>query len=257
MVTEQQSLFDDVPVEPETLPPLGVLPREQDYPDANAFYKALYLETFPILQDEIDRLQKLATDAFNKECDAEIKRLRGPGKKKKGADDPVPSGEFYAALREKVLAEFPAQKRMDEAKALRQAKTDMLYATAARVTFSPAGDEMRKIDSSMDASYATQGYGASKYARGSLAPLTDKLERLGLKTEIRDELLWKNPKPGPFDVDASCVHELWANREPWLADAMNRTITAKEALASWRKRSLNARVYWPLLDPNIDIWSDQ
>lgn len=125
-----------------------------------------------------------------------------------------------------------------------EAYRDVLLNTAAeRVVFKPV-DCMHRLQVSYSTGWATQGYGACTYAKGSLEPYADRLRRLGFTVHIRET------NYQPARGLCGCPHadyELWANCPPWMYDAAKRTLTLGDAIKSMKSRQINPLVYNPFL----------
>ena len=97
-----------------------------------------------------------------------------------------------------------------QAEELRREK--LLETMAPSVKMEPNPGVFYRLQTATSLSYGSQGYGAMKYAKGSLEPLGDMLVVLGFQAHISQGNFHRGR--GTFTVDHA-DYELWANCPPW------------------------------------------
>ena len=191
----------------------------------NEAYRRRYEDDGQQLRDEYREVRRQA----NLDWDARIASERKKRKLKK--KDELPQ-EFIEDLRHELYAKYKIphwEERVDQAQKEREAKLTEL---AEQVDFHEDPTAMYAVKTSSTRSYSSQGYGASRYAKGVLIPLKEKLESLGISTHI---------------TRVKETYILWAACPEWVADAADRLITIKEWLAANERAGCNSRVYNPFL----------
>ena len=184
------------------------------------------------IEDIVFLTKRFAEAEWNTRIDAEKKRLKPKGKRKANVEV---SDEFLSALRVELLAKYNIEAIETRREHIRKARKALMLDLLGELDFTPDPECWHRVQVSSAYGYGSQTQ-PELYAKGSLYPLMDQLHRLGFETHLRF---------------ANNNHELWANCPPWLADAADRKTTIIDAIRSWKGRSVNPHVYWPLLSHNI------
>jgi hypothetical protein len=182
---------------------------------------------------------------------AEQKR-RQPKKRK--IFDLLPA-DLWEAIKAPLLAYYTPwldaiQRRID---ALKIARVEA--AQTVQPTLLPAGS-MELIEKSYGGSYHTQGWGMNKYARQALAALDDKLQSLGVATEIREIVGPQMTGPGWCGITAN-DYELWANIPAWQGEAIDHQVTVADVVRTCG-RNCHPQVLMPMAydHPAVQNWPD-
>jgi len=208
----------------------------------NTLYKSVYNRNWVDDRKSLADIREMLEAQLSGLIRSEQKR-RQPRQRK--IFDDLPPGK-----RIELVEEIKASRLWEEHDRLRsivdaeeQRRESLLGKYCEKVTHKPLKYFNRlKVVSSYG--YSSQGYGAIKYAEGTLFPLKDRLESLGYETHVSKSNIVRSS--GTFSVDhCDCV--LWGNCEPWAFDAAKRSLTLSEMIESFKSRQLNPLVYNPSL----------
>lgn len=151
--------------------------------------------------------------------------------------------DFHQSLAAELTTKYQFDALSAALDAARDARSARLYELAKSVAFEPNDSAYWLVKQSSADDYRSIGSGHT-YARGALAPLADRLVSLGFTIHIQtgdSPYLWN--------------YRLWVNCPEWMADAAQRTLTMADHLRAWNKAGCNARVFWPFLSHDIDIYA--
>lgn len=198
--------------------------------EVNRRYAELFESSHPGLTEDIRRA---ALAEFGAAIDAE-KRRRQPNRKLENCD--MLEDEFVEPLASSIRSRYRIAELIEEKKrfdAERRAELERLCRDVLPVP--DAGWYCLRVAST--STYSSQGYGAGTYAKASLFPLQKRLDALQFRTEIKETFA------------GVAQYELWANCPLWMADAIDRTITWRDALKAYG-RTINPAVYNPFMSPD-------
>lgn len=110
----------------------------------------------------------------------------------------------------------------------------MLYDLAPTIELIPTG-ELQRVKSCPLANYRSQGWGASKYAKGFLETDYLALLKRGFQAELRftGEESWNQS------------WELWANCEPWQLDCLSRCLNWDDVIDMCKQGTVNPLALYP------------
>jgi hypothetical protein len=188
------------------------------------------------------RIEDRLNDLYQRtKTDVELRR------KSKRAKKPKPMDKFHHALFDAEVLPFLAQCAEDDSEELLQRRINNTKALLeAQVDVTPL-DVWHVVKSSCTADFGSQGYGAGKYAHGSLLPAKAALLNAGIECHIRVY------ETQPVKQDAyghwyeSERFELWAPIEPELLSYVILNF-GEDARSVHQKHGLNHKVYDPF-DP--------
>ena len=209
----------------------------------NMSYAAIYDRNWTDEYESLRAMRQKLQSQFDEMQRAEQRR-RQPRKKKNF--DPLPVEVQEEMVKEiKSSAMWAEVERLEaEIKREKKDREKLLETFAPHVEMKPDKGRMCRLKTSSSCTYASQGYGAMKYAKGILEPLLDMLVAHGFEAYIRQTNYHRGT--GRFAVD-HCDYELWANCPPWMFDAACRQLSLADAVASMKRRCINPLVYNPFL----------
>jgi len=207
---------------------------------------------------QVDRIHALRGDVMrrgNEEAGAAMlaEQKRRQPKKRKNFDK-LPD-EVWDAIKAPLLAYYTPwleaiERRLESLKTARFAA-----AQTVKPTLLPAG-QLELIETSHGWSFHTQGWGMNKYARQALAALDDKLQTLGVTTEIRETV--GPAMTGPGWAGHTCNdYELWANIPAWQGEAIDIQVTVEDVVRNCG-RSCHPQVLMPMAyeHPAVKNWPE-
>jgi len=205
-------------------------------------YQAIYQTSYNDMRANLQALREQAQAQYDERVYAGQKKRQPQART---IFNPLPE-EVATEIRNDILNSPLGQEILQldaELGNLQIRRENLLDVLAPEVEFKPDGC-MHRLKIASSHTYSSQGYGAKKYARGELLPLVDRLEVLGFTAHVRT--VNERHSASLFSVDHADF-ELWADCEPWMFDAMVRTLSLTDAVASMKQRALNPLVYNPFL----------
>ena len=106
--------------------------------------------------------------------------------------------------------------------------------------------ELQVVKSASPGTYNSQGYGAYRYALGTLTTDRDLLDKAGFDTEIRD-VLWNEVLEEPHKPKDVYEIQLWANARPYQLHALAFGYSKLDWATDCWKRGVNPQVYDPFM----------
>lgn len=212
----------------------------------NVSYKRLYRRDYGGLrrklravEEEFQDVVKVATESRQRELHPRRKKHRPLAEAEEAA--------IVEPIRDEMLARYSyIREALDNAKVRRELR---LHELAPRVVVE-TGLCMNRVQTCSTSEYRSQT-SPDTYAKGSLLPLEVGLRRRGAETHIRYVQQWSiDGRLGPYGWVAASSggdYELWANVPAWMADAVLRSLSVDEALASL-PQTVNSKVLYPFLD---------
>jgi len=214
-------------------------PKVHDVP---TLYKATFDRDFTAEYQGLRRLREIVQRDFTGRLLAEQKR-RQPRARVRFKDLPE---DVLIRIRDE-MKQSPVYKEIERlTKAVgdeQDRREKLLKKLAPWVATKPDPMVFYRLKTSTSLSYATQGYGAMKYAKGSLEPLRDMLVALGFTVYI--SRVGYHRGTGMFAIDHA-DYVLWANCPPWMFDAAHRCLSLDDSVASLKRRCINPLVYHPM-----------
>lgn len=202
----------------------------------NELYQTIFNDDRQELRDIRSRFMREANDMFKSRYVAEQKRRQPRRKNPDPLDD-----EFTNQLRARLLEEWAIINELDALIQAFDAQKNSLDYLASQVVVEPS-QAYHRLKSSFVSTYRSQGYGEHRYAKNALCPLAESLELAGFETHISYVESW----------DGYC---LWANCEPWVADAISRRTKFQDTLDSLVRNGLNPKVIYPMLPYERINWN--
>lgn len=201
--------------------------------------KPWYMKTEDVFKLAFSFFSILYQDRFNEELRNEFKKLYP---KRKKIDLNLLPDDIVNPLREKyenycVSAYLKTKKQIN-------ILASILNGIAESIEIIPS-DTMMVVDSANSSTYSSQGWGASKYAKGSLMGKYSLLEGKGYKVEIRE-----NKETSSKYVT---YYDLYCNLEKWQVDCVlrrDKQTVGDWAMSCWEK-GLNPKVLNPFLDDEV------
>jgi hypothetical protein len=198
-----------------------------------------YDELFALYQKEISRnIVAELSEPMEQEAEVLYKKYL-PKRKKRNWQD-VPENE-------RIALETKYRNLFRNLTTIKELRLDILnrklFEKASTVDMTPQ-NKKRICKKSSGGSYLSQGYGANRYAYGSLCLELSLLKEIGFDAEI---LLVATGEPNQWGVSYH-VYELVANCTEAQFDAVCRLgATTEKWIASMKKQGLNPKVYRPFL----------
>lgn len=140
----------------------------------------------------------------------------------------------------------------EAAKAAKQRHENSLAALADLVAHTKTDGDISHLAESCDTSVFSTQTAEHAYAKGSLKPLQDALEKAGYRTEIHFKELGSFNTP--YETKLYGIYELWTNAAPWQADAVDRSLTYNEILNSLLDTSLNPAVVFLMNNARLNAY---
>jgi len=207
-------------------------------PTIDAYFRGL-LDWLDKLHDQANALIHDGNEKFKALRLAEQKK-RHPRKRKNLPDLPQEVNQALIARFEN--SHLAPHRRLGD---MQEAIREELCRIADHVTLTPLKTAYHAVMRDDSWSHHTQGWGAAKYARGSLLPEEYALKRHGFDTHVQ-KVLHPTPEWGKSCMDAKTEFVLWSNIEPWQFEAVKRTITITQAAQDMARHSVHPQVLMPL-----------
>lgn len=208
----------------------------------NIIYKSVFDRDFTGSTNSLRAMQGLLQDKLDILVRMEQKK-REPRQRKHF--ERLPKEEYDKLVEEvKNCPMWGEQDRLAELiKGDQDRKERLLQELYPKVRHCPI-DQFNLLKTSSSYSYATQGYGAMKYAEGVLSPLMDFLPTLGYSVHLRKVRCEQVSAGHSMSIDHA-TFELWANCELWAYDAAKRSLKLPAIIQSLKDRQINPLVYHP------------
>lgn len=192
-------------------------------------------EELQAVKAELFPMMDAAQVSWSEQVKAERARLKRGRKKNGGVTEPPQ--QWFDALRQAILLQFPRLERLREQfQTLTEERERTLNTLAGLVELTALPvDAMARVDTSSTCTYRTQTQ-PDVYARGRLVPYWSGLQKRGIPAEIR-----------VTHQQYGSDFELWAAIAEWQYDAFRRALTLDEAVKALKAAGCNPRVYFPFL----------
>ncbi len=183
------------------------------------------------------------TEQMRAEADAENRRLAERPRRRKIIHDNLPC-EYLQALKERYLALFKDKTSMQQRHVKRM--EDILFELAPKASLTPQAEYL-VLRTAEGSAWHTQGFGANKYARGTLVWPMARLKAAGFDARIEtmpDRILQRDRYGYQYDT-----YQLVANVTEWQLDAVLRLpdATTGRWVQILEGAGVNPRVYNPFL----------